>query len=1432
MIVFILTIGLLYGCTQLPFVQKKITHYISEKISKSIGLQASVSHISYWYWNKLVLSDLKICNAANDTIIFSPKVTVKIQTFNRKSSHIQLKGIKIQNAYIHLEKNKQGIWNIDALFKKFDTKSDSKPWTIGITDIEIVSSKFKLKNLLFPQNQEYGINFDNMYLENIFAHIYNFETDGNSFKASLNRVSAKEKSGFNLQYLQTDVQINDTLLKCKDVLIFTPKSKIYADSLTFDYKKYGDFLDFIDKVHFKGTFTRSELSLSDIAYFAPALQNNPYDFNFSGIVQGKISNIKGKNLSIGYGRSTRFLGNIEISGLPDINETFLHISAKNFETNEYDITHFRIPPYSEESFFELPVFFKDIKEYSYTGNFTGFLYDFVAYGTLVTDAGTVYSDILISKSSEKNLYNYSGKLTLDKVFLPKISLDSSMWGYINSTFEINGTYNDQSLVSANIKGSIQTLDFNNYTYSNISVDGILSNQKFDGNVNIKDPNILLAFHGLFDFSTEIPSFKFNAKIDNAQLYKLGFYDKDSLATISLTTEVDFIGLQLDNLKGFISIPFASYSGKFGSYDTHDAFVDIDNINQTRNVSIKSDLFDLTINGKGNYKELPSYFFEFLQSHITVLPIEQFKSKKTVIPSFNLSLRIKKIDSLFKVIYPDIHISQNSYLNTVFIEDKKQFIVNSKIPELEVNGIKVKNIEISSEGNVDEIVTSCVFDYEKFKGISSVISIKNDSLWVQGSWKNNEEKRYEGNISCVGSFKKATNKYFPAIDLHINPSTIFIADSMWNVFESELYIDSTDIAVKYGSFGKNNQTIKLSGAISQNPQKEFSAEFYNYNLENFNYLIDIDEVKIKGEIQGSIKIKDFYNERLIFANILAPDFIFNNHRVGKLTAISEWIPLQQAIAMNVSLQQGSVKIISAVGTYEPESDKINFELSVKDLRLSHFKEIFAGTLNNLSGYVDGDFSATGKLSNPIFAGDIEVKRGKFLVDYTQTPYSFKGKMHSQGSKFIFFDIPVLDTLTNVSLASGFVDLKDITNPAYQINLETEKLLVINTKDNNNEMFYGTVFYQGDASIVGDLHYTKITAVGKTLPNTECNIPLTYSELTANKDFLRFSDTSHTQKVNSKEVSSDYPEVSINLNVTPDALTQIIFDQKVGDVIKVKGNGNIQMQLNKHGDFTIYGDYLIDHGDYLFTLKNLINKKFIIQQGGTISFNGDPFDAQIDILANYELKTSPQPIMDSSYTKRIPVSCNISLEGNLMNPEITYDITVPSNASQVQAVINALDSDQKNRQFLALLIMNTFYSDETQNLNTSAGFEVLSNQLNNVLAQMNSNVDVGLNYRPSDIYTGNEFELELSTQLLNDRILVNVNGYTEFGNTPSAQVGNQSNDFAGDVSVEVKINKEGTFKIKGFSRSNTDPLAENQANTQGVSLFFTREFNDLRQLLSKK
>jgi hypothetical protein len=371
---------------------------------------------------------------------------------------------------------------------------------------------------------------------------------------------------------------------------------------------------------------------------------------------------------------------------------------------------------------------------------------------------------------------------------------------------------------------------------------------------------------------------------------------------------------------------------------------------------------------------------------------------------------------------------------------------------------------------------------------------------------------------------------------------------------------------------------------------------------------------------------------------------------------------------------------------------------------------------------------------------------------------------------------------------------------------------------------------------------ITARSKR--NSVFYIPLYAAEEVAVSNFIDWVDPSYirtglTQTRPDYEVKMKGIRMDFNLEVTPDAEVQLIFDPKVGDIIKGRGTGNLKVLINTLGKFEIYGDISIEEGDYLFTLKNVINKKFVVEKGGRLSWNGDPADANIDLRAIYALKTTISaldPTGDQATSrKRIPVECIIDMSGKLMNPTIEPDISLPGADQQTQNIVNnSINTDEElMKQFVSLLVMNNFYSPEggattSSNVAGVTTTELLSNQLSSWLSQISNDFDIGVNYRPGDLITSDELQVALSTQILNDRLSISGNldvGGTETG-TSSATY---TNNIVGDFDINFKITEK--LHVKAFNRANDNLLFQTSPYTQGVGFFYKENFDNLKELASR-
>jgi hypothetical protein len=385
--------------------------------------------------------------------------------------------------------------------------------------------------------------------------------------------------------------------------------------------------------------------------------------------------------------------------------------------------------------------------------------------------------------------------------------------------------------------------------------------------------------------------------------------------------------------------------------------------------------------------------------------------------------------------------------------------------------------------------------------------------------------------------------------------------------------------------------------------------------------------------------------------------------------------------------------------------------------------------------------------------------------------------------------------------------------------------------------------------GNVENISIDVNANTDKNTHMYIPISSESDISENDYIRFVNKKSygIKKIVYKPDLSGI-QLNINLDVTPDAEVQIMYDSKnYGDIIKAKGSGDIRMEVTTLGDFNMYGNYAIDEGDYLFSLRNLINKKFIIQQGSTIKFNGSPYDGIADINAIYHARTDLLPLFkeenskdSATYSKRIQVDCLLSMKDKILNPTLSFDIDLPNSDDDTKTLVkSAIPTDEDmNKQVFALLIMNSFYtppnngnySSYVSNGFSNTSTELLSNQLSNWLSQISKKFDIGVNYRPGTQMTSDELQVALGTQLFNDRLSIDGN----LGVSGSSQSSTQkTSNLVGDVNLEYKLTKDGHLRVKGYNKSNTvDLLNSNAPYTQGVGIIYSREFDALIDLFRRE
>ena len=601
------------------------------------------------------------------------------------------------------------------------------------------------------------------------------------------------------------------------------------------------------------------------------------------------------------------------------------------------------------------------------------------------------------------------------------------------------------------------------------------------------------------------------------------------------------------------------------------------------------------------------------------------------------------------------------------------------------------------------------------------------------------------------------------------------------------------------------------------------------------------------------LTNVYKNPLLETNLAVNNYSMLGSEYGNISVISTLDNAKKIVNINASNNLAGVKMFDIKGSYDPALKKIDLTARTTRLPIEFLNPLLFSFASGITGFASGNVNLSGATDNLVLKGAVMAENATMKINYLQTTYKIKDTVRFDKSGIKFNNIRLTDEEGKTAILSGSVYHQNLSNYSADltINMNTNDFLVLNTQPRDNPMFYGKVHASGVARIKSGPNSLSFDISAKTGKNTKFFIPLNNGLSVSEYSFISFVKPASGKampSVDSIIYSTVAPkqlgiDLNIDLIVTPDAVVQLIFDPKVGDKMTGSGSGELTITLNKKGDFRISGDYIVDKGDYLFTLRNILNKKFDVEKGGKIMFNGKLNDAEIDLKAIYQkFNTSLAPLFpgDTKFTERISVEPQLLLSGQLFNPIVGFEIYLPNADEGTRAYLrNAISTEEEmSRQFLSLLVMKSFYSDQGRSASasstptgTSAMYttttEMISNQISNWISQLNKDFNLGFVYRPGsgnkDINT-QELQIALSTQFLNDKVALNGNfdyrGIDKTSNT---------DQLTGDFDAELKITEKIRFKV--FNRFN-DTYAGKGPYTQGVGIFFKEDFKNFSDLFRRK
>jgi len=1437
---------------------------ISTKLSEIIKVRVTIQSVDVGLSGSLILQNVQGFDRLNEPIIIAEKISATLAKFDFENKIFELKKIKLDHAFVHFNTfdsiHRINIYPIiDKLTAQADPNDKSKHWIIMFDAVEANNSLFSFQSYDFKPLAR-GVNFKDLCFQKLNLRVRNFKVEGDTVSFDVKSCNFIDKSGISIN-VTTKMAISKTSIHGTNTIIMTPYSSLNAQQVFLDFKTVDDFNNIFEKVRLNIKLNESVIDFRDVAYFSDNLWDVKEKITFAGRIKGPINHLTCKDIVIKYGEHTSFTGSIDFDGLPDTKATFVYFDTHNLTTHYKDIEKL-INGFLPDQKLTLPDIFHKLGKMSYSGSFSGFFNDFVAYGKLNTDLGEIVSDIMI-KPDDDNSLKFKGRLDVFDFNLGSFINASNILGYITMHIDVDGIrHAGDKNIDAMINGNINKIDINKYTYQNILLKGQITNKSYNGSISINDPNINFNFIGNIDYSKNKPEFNFNLDVTYANLFYLNIDKSDSSQIMSCILSADFNGNKFENLNGDLVVKKISFSKSNKKFDLKNVTLSAGNNESGNSYEFKSDLMDAMIFGKYSIETFVGTFKKYIKHYLPDTYFSYKIDQNTDTCNLEFEINFKKMKSFTDYFTPSISISDQSLLMGKYDPRNNNFSFDGSFNELTVRGNCFQNLHVNSESDDGEIkfVAGCekliINQQLQFSNFTFSSEASQDTLGVNVRWINWDSASIKGNINAKGYFLKKSVPLQPSFAFEVSPTAFIFQDSLWYVSNTLITFDSARISIKNFLLKNNKQCLQVAGTISHNPLDTLTFNVQDMNMGYSSIFISKDKVELGGLITGKACITSFYENPLFTSDLTVKHFTVNNELLGDGMLNAQWLSQDNKLHIKANATDEISEHVNIIGDYFPDRQYLSFQLNFDKVKLNMISPYLKTLVSNIKGTATGKVTLTGLISNPVLNGEGKCVNSGFIVNYLQSVYDFTTPLKIENNTFIIKDASVFDQYGNEAKVDATITHDFFTNFGFNVVINSKKFCVLDTKESDNSTFYGKAFATGIIKIQGTPSQVYIDVNAQSEKNTSINIPLLNSTDVSEKKFITFvnrnpyavNDTATTKN----KYKADLTGITMNFNfdVTPDADVQIIFDPKIGDIIHGRGSGKLNMEINTQGKFLMYGQFKIEEGDYLYTLQNVINKRFRIENGGTIEWNGDPLDATVNLEAIYKTKAALYSILQNStvaanedFKTRIPIECQLYLTDKLLKPSIRYDIFLPNAKPEISSALAGQIPTESEliKQFLSLLVINSFWANTTggaassSNINGSSSYvvatEFASNQLSNLISTATGSWDVGVNIRPPDQMSNAEVDLALSRQFLNNRLNVSGGVSTPLSNSTAVSTAANPNAVIGDVNVDYKLTKNGKVMIKAFNKANdqyTISQYDQSLYKQGVGIAYREEFNRVGDL----
>ncbi len=1187
-------------------------------------------------------------------------------TFDLKKGIISISKLDIDKPFFSIsdytgERDRRG-WVPPPYIKK-EAQKHKGSLVLSVKKLHISNGAFV--NDTETERAAYTDMFDGSHLRfgSINADMENVHLANDTLTTNIT-LATKEQSGFEVKKLQAKMKFTPEIMEFKELDLVTNKSRL-GNYYSMRYEDFNDDMGhFLHKIKLQGNFVNSELNTDDLSFFAPELKSWKRVFTFSGNARGTIDNLVANKMLIKSG-STFVNGDISIKGLPDIDSAFIDFTARDFQTNYNELT-LLVPSLKQVDQPKL----SRLGNISFKGNFIGSIYDFVTFGTINTNLGTITGDLNLKLPTGKPSV-YSGQLSTQNFRLGQF-LDDGKIGSITFNGKVNGSGISPKTLDAKFNGNVRNVEYDGYNYQNIILNGSFKKKLFNGLASINDPNLKIDnLTGTIDFNGKEPDFRFDALLANADFKKLGFTKEEF--SLKGHFNFNFTGGDIDNFLGEATVKDASllHNGNPMSFDSLVLVSKVEN--HQKYLSLQSNEVDANITGNFNILDLPNSFQTFLNRYYPSYikkPSYQVSDQ-----DFSFEINTKNIDEYIKLADKRLEGFNNSTISGNLKLKNNELNIHADIPEFSYDKKKFNNVVLESKGNFDSLATTIAAEDVAITD-SLHLPLVNLSFTSANDVSDISLKTSASKTISEASVNAQVTTLSNGVKVHFFPSSFIINDNKWELEkDGEITIGKSAVSASNVKFVNGNQAIKISTEPSDTGNSnDVVIELSKVHVDDIA-AFGFKEPALQGQASGIIKIENPFGKPFINYDLKTEGFKFGTDSIGTLNSKGTY-DVDKGTLYTKTTSDNKDNDLDIEGTIDLKDStgvKTNIALKSKKLDLSFLNTYLGDLFSDIKGTANtSDFAINSDGKNTLITGTAVIEEASMIVNYTQCKYSFKNKsIIFNPNEIDFGNIQLKDTLNNTATLSGKMYhrfFNDIEFDNVSLQTDTDRFLVLNTTRKDNPQFYGKVIGRASLTLNGTQENILMDIKGEPSVTDSSHVYIVSGNSIENEtleyiDFVQFG-TAMEEKYKSRSAANVL--VRMDLIANPSCKVDVILDEATGDVIKGTGNGRLKINVGNKEDLTINGRYDITEGEYSFNFQTFLKKYFSVKNGSSIVWSGDPFKANINIVAEYIAKNVDFSALSSnsgisgsttSFNQKSDLRVLATLTNTLLEPKISFNLQLP-------------------------------------------------------------------------------------------------------------------------------------------------------------------------------